>query len=334
MPFQESLYQLRSDTTQPNEFIETPIFIGTASKLVSIITGEGIDVLIPPDLGSSFKFDFNKTEANIKYWYLNGKYSINTIDLSRKILFLTSLNEYYAITIGEAQFNCFVRDGLTNTTVFSSPIVDATFNIDINDNKFLSSITLAEPIPLTLDLTQINFSISICDIIEETVNYTSLFEDVDGIWLDAIPQNYIQSNNLKTVISTTWNFYYDVIDFRSIILNATDLIPDEYTSNKHNKLGQAYTRHRVLSTTPAALLTIPSETFENFEQAISIITEQGNKLGYFITPLFYDPKLTPFLKSLASSLEQDSIWVENFLSYSSKFEQTILFQISEPLVGE
>jgi hypothetical protein len=331
LPFQESLYQLRSNTTQPNEFVETPIFIGTASKLVTQTTGEGINVLAVSDLGSGLQFDFNKTEAHIKYWYLDGEYSVNAIDLSRKILFLTSLNEYYVMTIGEAQYNCFVRNGLTNETIFSSPIVDASFNADTGNNKYLASITLAEPIPSTLDLTQINFSISVCDIIEEDINSTQLFLDTNGVRLNTTPQNWIQSNNVQTIISVTWKFYYDVTDFRYITLNALDLIPDEYTSNKHNKLGQAYARHKVLSTTKASLLTVPSETFENFTQAISIFNEQGNTLGYFVTPLFYNDKIAPFLKSLAAGLAQDYIWSENFLSYSSLFDQTVIIQISAPL---
>jgi hypothetical protein len=331
LPFQESLYQLRSNTTQPNEFVETPIFIGTASKLVTQTTGKGIDVLAVSDLGSGLQFDFNKTEAHIKYWYLDGEYSVNAIDLSRKILFLTSLNEYYVTKIGEAQYNCFVRNGLTNETIFSSPIVDASFNVDTWNNKYLASITLAEPIPLTLDLTQINFSISVCNIIEEDINSTQLFLDTNGVRLNTTPQNLLQSNNVQTIISVTWKFYYDVTDFRYITLNALDLIPDEYTSNKHNKLGQAYARHKVLSTTKASLLTVPSETFENFTQAISIFNEQGNILGYFVTPLFYNDKITPFLKSLAAGLAQDSIWSENFLSHSSPFDQTVIIQISAPL---
>ena len=139
MPFQESLYQLRSNTNQPYVFEETPIFIGTASHLYTETSDSGFSSIIVPDLGNAYGFNFEQTEVDVKYWYNVGNYVVNSIDLSRKILFVSDSMVYDDIQIGSQQYTCFIINTNTNQVVFTSFLQDAVFTFDYDNNKYLQA---------------------------------------------------------------------------------------------------------------------------------------------------------------------------------------------------
>ena len=309
MPLQEDFYQLRSNTTQQIVFEETPIFIGTASKLVQITTKDGSKSLDVPETENGLKYRHDFTEADVTYWETLGIYFADNIDTSRTVLSITPIFEYKDPDLSKYQYSCFIVDPNTEEIIFTAGLSKVEFLVNSPTEKSLASITLQEKIPPTLDVVLHNYNIYIALISIAHFDSSKISNINNSLTIiDNESIHLVNATNINSLILIDWNLYYDVIDYRYCTLLPSDIIPDYFISNKHNQLGATLNRHQIISTTSATLFSIPSQTIENFQTALAKTEELGNDLGYFIVPLFVDLQLGMILKEYCKNMELDYIW--------------------------
>jgi hypothetical protein len=315
-----NFYEKRSPSTIAKPIVQSPIFVGLARQLVNSIIINGNNSINTDINDAGLLFNFNLTMADIIYWKQVGNYLVNTIDLLRSTLFVSTLAQNENIEFTQHQYTMFCVDNNTQNIVFTASLTSAVFNTD-GSNKDVVSFTINELIPSGLDLTQSNYSvyISYVDNLDLDISYFIQNENVVNINNSMIP--LFQANGLNSYVNISWNLYYDVIDYRYITINIGDTIPSYLINNLNNPLGQALVKHQLLSTTQATLLTIPSNTIDSIEQALSIIVD--NSWGYYIVPLFTDPALPELLNQLAITWQQDNAWFVNFVSYPSNAQKVL-----------
>lgn len=313
MSFQETLYQLRSNTTQEKVFEETPIFIGTASRLISITSNDPNGALILPDIETGLELNADLTEADVTYWNKVGQYAINSVDLSRTTIYVNTENQLEDLDLRARQYACFLVDQTTGQVIFTSALSDITVNASSFPDTVVTVLKLQQALPANLLPLTINHRFYLAYVNTKTVKTNSIDVVNGSVLIKINALNFLSLNNVHNIISTVWRFYYDITDFRFVTLNANDIIPSDYVSHKNSKLGQAYARHKVLSTTKATLMTIPFETMENLTQALSLLREANNELGYFIVPLLTNEKLGSTLKEFSKIMEKEYFWSESFV---------------------
>lgn len=287
MPVREDFYQLRTNTIQPSVVVQTPIFIGTASRLVSVTTKNGSFSLAIDDLEDGLSFDSTLSEASLSYWKKTGDYYVTTVNTSRKTLTCTTITQNENIEIGTNQYSCFVLDTDTNTVIFTTSLSSATFSITDPSVKNVLTLITAQAIPATINITNSRYKVCITQV----KTYTSIADDfyysAPTLTFDPISIYLFSASNVNGAIQIDWNLYYNVIDFRYLTVNATDTIPDWLVSNKNNKLGLALKNHQKISPTSAALMSMPNDTEYSIDKVLKIISQtySYSQLGYYIVPL-------------------------------------------------
>jgi hypothetical protein len=334
LPFQEDLYQLRTNTTQSSASVQTPIFIGTASKLVSVtsLDGSGYVDVSQTDLGLIFNISLSTATASI--WFEVGQYEVTAIDLTKTVLFCNTTFQAENIEIGQQQYTCFIYDDNTGNVIFTTSLSSATFVMYDAPIKDIQTLIIEQPIPTTFDITASNIHVFIAYI----KNYVSIPSDfysygTDLYFYPNAAGNDIcfdWANNINALISVNFSLYFNIIDYRLITINLNDTIPDWLSNTTNNKLGQALVNHQKISTTQATFISVPDETSSSLIKALALITD--NSLGYFIVPLFSNEDIPVLLQTLATKLESESTWIENFISYPS-IPKIALFSVSINLDG-
>ena len=326
MSFREDLYIQRKGTNQGTDIIQTPIFIGTARKLVSTISYDD-SWAIQFDVGDPTVIcDHENISFSTSYWNNVGNYNVETIDPTRTVLFCNTNTQNENIELGSIQYICFIIDYNTNLVIFTASLKTATFDVSNSTTKSVVTLVLNEPIPENINITTSDYAIQVVYVknyVADITQFNWIDSDNTVVFNSANLHIYDDAGNLNGVISTTWGLYYKVLDYRYITLNQNDSIPDWLVLNDQNPLSQALAQHHKISNTPATFLSIPDEDPNTIMQALTIV--QDNSLGNYIVPLVTDTTLNllPLLSHMATNLEKDNIWLVNFLSYPAFLPTTI-----------
>ena len=322
MPFQEDLYERRTVVAQAATFVETPIFIGTANKLVSISSQDGSRSISVLNSDDGLLFNFDLTEATVTYWKKVGNYSVGSIDNTRKKLTLITNVQSENIDTSQRKYTCFILDSDTNIIIASVSLASVVFQLMDTTTKNISSIILNESIPSNIDITLSKYNIVITYV--DVINIDSSFLAINNniVTIDNSKINSFGSNNLHQYIDVKWQLYYKIIDFRYYTINQNDTISDEIANHKNNNLGMALARHQAMSTTKATLLTIPSEDDTCLTFALTII--QDNELGYYIVPLFVNNTMGPLLRAWSEQQFKDTLFFYNIIASPLILTRTLI----------
>ena len=268
---------------------QTPVFIGTASQLVSITTTDGsesIPIVNPQD---GVTFDLALTEAILQYWNNVGSYTITTVDPTNTILYCSTNYQNESILLGQQQYVCFFLDisgGANNGNVVATASLSSGTFTSISGQKLVNTLVLNEPLPANILAHLSNYELHVCYINTYKSQSTDFSITSNTLNFNPTDINLFGANNVDYFITTNWSLYFDVTDSRTYMINATDPIPPELATTVNNQLGQALAYHRAISPTVVCLLTVPAPTDDNANAALATYQANSQLSGYFVVILF------------------------------------------------
>jgi len=310
LPLQEDLSLLRASDSQISLFERIPIFIGVAVALVednSLAIDQNYNIKIPEALfGTKYKED--SFEADLMYWHIFDSGKINSIDVDRKNIKVSTSFSSDLIML-DKNYTCLIEDVSSKKIIFSTEIDVVNF---IGNDNLISLILRKEVISnLNIESNPDKFTIHIAKIKSIHITKNKYISSTGFITLKL--DNIISFSNLSPFINCHGYFYYEVLDFRFIQLKKNDVIPDFLLPNKYNTLGNALDDHFKNSDVGASCFSIPKETNDNLSLVLERLLELGNSYGYFLVPLFDTRDMKDVVLKYTKSAELEETYLMNFI---------------------